>query len=244
MSTLAPLDAVDELAGEPALADARLAVDREEVRAPVAQRCGRTCSRAARARLPPDERRATPTGRGSGLRACPRRATRGAARRCPSSSSGPASSTTSRPRSEAVRGRADQDLARRRRLLEARGEVDGLAGREGRVGVVDDDLARLDADPRLEPELVRPRRGWRAPPGPPARRRPRAPAGRRTRPSRRRRRTSRRCRRAASTHWETCSKNCVTRRRTTSGSVPVTSRVESTRSTNRTVASFRSTCEV
>src|SRR6478609_1702685 len=39
---------------------------------------------------------------------------------------------------------------------------------------------------------------------------------------------------------ETRSKNCVTRRRTTSGSLAVTNEVESTRSTNRTVASFRS----
>src|SRR6478736_9829134 len=39
---------------------------------------------------------------------------------------------------------------------------------------------------------------------------------------------------------ETRSKNCVTRRRTTSGSLAVTNDVESTRSTNRTVASFRS----
>ena len=39
---------------------------------------------------------------------------------------------------------------------------------------------------------------------------------------------------------ETRSKNCVTRRRTTSGSLAETNDVESTRSTNRTVASFRS----
>ena len=39
---------------------------------------------------------------------------------------------------------------------------------------------------------------------------------------------------------ETRSKNCVTRRRTISGSLAETSDVESTRSTNRTVASFRS----
>src|SRR5690242_21891420 len=39
---------------------------------------------------------------------------------------------------------------------------------------------------------------------------------------------------------ETRSKNCVTRRRTTSGSLAETNDVESTRSTKRTVASFRS----
>ena len=49
--------------------------------------------------------------------------------------------------------RADQNLVRRRALLESRGEVDRLAGREGRVAVTDDDLARLDADPCLEAEV-------------------------------------------------------------------------------------------
>ncbi len=43
-----------------------------------------------------------------------------------------------------------------------------------------------------------------------------------------------------STHPETISKKRVTRRRTTSGSAPVTSRVESTMSTNSTDASLRS----
>src|SRR5262249_32290026 len=43
---------------------------------------------------------------------------------------------------------------------------------------------------------------------------------------------------------ETSSKNCVTRRRATSGSDPATSAVEPTRSTNSTVASFRSTLQV
>jgi hypothetical protein len=40
------------------------------------------------------------------------------------------------------------------------------------------------------------------------------------------------------------SKNCVTRRRTTSGSLAETNDVESTRSTNRTVASFLSIFQV
>ena len=39
-------------------------------------------------------------------------------------------------------------------LLQARRDVDGLAGGEGRVALVGDDLARLDADPGLEPEAV------------------------------------------------------------------------------------------
>ena len=51
-------------------------------------------------------------------------------------------------------GLADEDLARRRSLLEARGDIHGLARGEGRVGLVDDHLARLDADARLETELA------------------------------------------------------------------------------------------
>ena len=39
-------------------------------------------------------------------------------------------------------------------LLKARGDVHRLAGGERRLRIVDDDLARLDADPRLETELV------------------------------------------------------------------------------------------
>ena len=72
----------------------------------------------------------------------------------PLSSSGPASSTTRAARGEPIRGRPDEDLARAGGLLESGGEIDRLAGRERRLGVVDDDLTRLDPDPRLELELV------------------------------------------------------------------------------------------
>ena len=55
---------------------------------------------------------------------------------------------------EARRARADHDLARLCLLLEARGEVDSLAGGERRLClVVGDDLAGLDSDARLEAEL-------------------------------------------------------------------------------------------
>ena len=54
-----------------------------------------------------------------------------------------------------MRGVADQDLAGPGGLLQPRRDVDGLAGRKGRVGLVDDDLACLDPDPRLDPGLVR-----------------------------------------------------------------------------------------
>ncbi len=48
---------------------------------------------------------------------------------------------------------ADERLARRRGLLEASGDVDRVAGDERLTLAADDDLARVDADPRLEPVL-------------------------------------------------------------------------------------------
>ena len=49
---------------------------------------------------------------------------------------------------------ADHDAVDRCRLLEPRGDVHGLAGRErGLRRIVDDHLARLDPDPDVEPEL-------------------------------------------------------------------------------------------
>ena len=53
-----------------------------------------------------------------------------------------------------VRRRAEQELARLCRLLEASRQRHRLAGRERRLGVVGDDLARLDADARLELQLL------------------------------------------------------------------------------------------
>ena len=55
---------------------------------------------------------------------------------------------------EAQRAGSDQHDARGRGLLEPRGHVHGLAGGERGLGRVDHDLAGLDADPSLEPELV------------------------------------------------------------------------------------------
>ena len=52
-----------------------------------------------------------------------------------------------RARGEPARAGAEQDLAGLCGLLKPGGEVHGLAGRESRLGVLDDDLARLDADP-------------------------------------------------------------------------------------------------
>ena len=48
---------------------------------------------------------------------------------------------------------ADKRLRRGRRLLEARSDVDGVAGDERLTLAADDDLARVDPDPRLEAVL-------------------------------------------------------------------------------------------
>ena len=161
----------------------------------------------------------------------------------PFSSSGPASSTTRLPRGETIRRRADEDLSGACSLLQPRGEIHGLAGRERRLGVVDDDLARLDADTRLELELVDRR-------------------AHRERGARRALRVVLVCLRHAERRHHGVSgellddaavlvdagrdhlEEPLTRRRTTSGSAPVTRRVESTMSTNRTDASLRSMTEV
>ena len=50
--------------------------------------------------------------------------------------------------------RSEHDLARLRRLLEARRRVDRETGGERRLGLIREDLARLDPDPDLEAELA------------------------------------------------------------------------------------------
>ena len=55
---------------------------------------------------------------------------------------------------QAVRRRAHQRLAGSGRLLQPRGHVHRLAGRERRVGVVGDHLARLEPHPGLEAERL------------------------------------------------------------------------------------------
>ena len=97
---------------------------------------------------------------------------------------------------EHPRLRADQDLARLRRLFEACGDVHRVAGREALLRARHD-LAGVDADPELERRpvfaqqpLVQLRRGRRAarpPRARPAARRPRGGRGCRIPPSRRRR---------------------------------------------------------
>ena len=72
--------------------------------------------------------------------------------RQPRSSSGWTASRSTRPRSRRAAAGPTRIWFGSPRL-EARGEIDGLAGREGRVAVVGDDLAGLDADAGLEAEL-------------------------------------------------------------------------------------------
>ena len=147
------LDAVEELTCETALPDAGLAVDREEVRTAVAKAAVEGVLEELELGVATDERSARPDR------------TRRAVEHvddAPGSKRAVDALQLERAcvlddeaaRGETVCGRADEDLARPRRLLEPRGEVHGLARRERRLGVVDDDLARLDADARLELELV------------------------------------------------------------------------------------------
>ena len=110
------LEPGDELADEPALADAGLAVDRERGGRGGRGRRGRRCSRAARARLRGRRaaQRRVSECRAPGRRRR-RRARHRAAPRGPCSSSGPTSSSSIASGREAARDGADQDLARRRR---------------------------------------------------------------------------------------------------------------------------------
>ena len=146
------LDRVEELARETGLADARLAVDREEVRALVAQRAGEGVLEQLQLGVPTDQRR---VGRTLDRRSVRRERGPGPDRLLAAANVDRADVVdVDPPDREAVRGRADQDLARLGDLLQAGREVDRLAGGEGRVAGVGHDLAGLDADPRLELELV------------------------------------------------------------------------------------------
>ena len=61
---------------------------------------------------------------------------------------------TTEPAREPLDGRAEQDVTRLRGLLQPRRGVDREPGRERRLGLVREDLARLDADADLEAELA------------------------------------------------------------------------------------------
>ena len=226
------LETVHELPGEAALPDSRLAEDGEEMRTPVANGARERVLEELELGLPADERRARalrPRGtvdridetpgpqRGSHPLQLERAGIlddRGSLLRAGMRSARSESRPASRPAGVAPPGSRPRRWRRWTRSPRRR-------ARRPRC------RSSLRARALRRPGASRARRGRRA------RRRPRGPAGRRTPPAPRLRRTSRRSRHAASTQCETFSKNLFTRRRTTSGSEPVTRPVEFTRSMNK-----------
>ena len=174
-------DALEELAREPALPDPGLAVDREEVRALVLDHAAERVLEQLELEVAADERRGDrrrPAVAVADLEQAPGELRLAEALQVDRADLLGLDDAGRQP----PRERPDDDLAGFAGLLEPRRDVDRLAGGEGRVRLVGDDLARLDADPRLEPELVHgveDRRRRREPPAP---HRPRAPAGSRRRP--------------------------------------------------------------
>ena len=148
-----PLHAVEELTREPALADARLAVDGEQVRAAVAEAALERVLEQLELVVPPDERRPRtdrPTRPVDHVDHAP----------------GPQRSVDALQLDRAgilddetscrqpIRRRPDKDLTGTRRFLQARSQVHGLARRERGLGVVDDDLTCFDPDPRFQLQIV------------------------------------------------------------------------------------------
>ena len=153
--TLARSTPSSELACEPALPDAGLAVDREQVRAAVAHRARERVLEQLELRVAADERGAGPER--------PRTAVE-RVQDAPGAERGPEPLELERARvldargcpREAIRRRAEQDLSRRRRLLQTRGHVHRLTCHERRVArLVDDELAGLDPDPGCRPSSSR-----------------------------------------------------------------------------------------
>ena len=178
--TVAPATG-EELVDEARLADAGVAEDREQTAAAVAH------GALERARRATPARRARPTIGVALRRPCPRLRLR---RRyavsgddLPFTSSGGSRLGVDRVTDECVRVRADQHLAGGCRLLEARRDVDRVAGRE-RVGAARDNLAGVHPDPGRR---SRRRRGARLQRGRRVARRPRARRECRRPPSLRRR---------------------------------------------------------
>ncbi len=146
------LEPVDELPREAALPDAGLAEDREQMCTTVADRARERVLEQLELRFAPDERRAwacRPRGAVHRVHHAPR----AKCRPHPLQLEWPRILDDEARGCKPVRGRPDQDLSRSRDLLEASREVHGLACGERGVRVLDDELAGLDADPRLEPEL-------------------------------------------------------------------------------------------
>ena len=139
-----------ELGDQAGLAETGLAEDRQELAASIADGAGERVLEQRQFRLTADERRGVEAARvvGPDRPPCPQRlgATFDLER------SGIVD--LDRARRQPARGGAEEDLARLRRLLETRRKIDRLARREGRIALVDDDLARLDADADGELQLL------------------------------------------------------------------------------------------
>src|SRR5439155_12139188 len=147
------LDDLGELVGQAALADARLAIDREQVRAAVTQGTVVRVLQQLELRLATDERRLerarSPTAAPVGAESAPGPDGLRHALQLDRAEVLDLDATQRQP----VRGRAEQELAGLGRLLEPRGQRNRLSRGERRLAVLGNDLARLDADPRLELEL-------------------------------------------------------------------------------------------
>ena len=148
-----PLEAGEELAGEPALPDPGLPEDRDELRAAVADGA-RKCvleqlELLLAADVRPDDVQRT-AGRPLGADDSPHLEAAGEA---------PERPVTERlrhdSRGEPPGGRAHEDLAGLRGLLEPGRDIESLAGREGGVALVDDDLPGLDPDPHGQLAVAR-----------------------------------------------------------------------------------------
>src|SRR5207248_7560531 len=136
-----------ELLDESRLPHAGLAEDGDEVRAPVADGAAERVLEQLELLLAADERRLR---NGAAQIVDAQRAPRPDRVRAALQLERPGVLDVDGARSEPPRARAEHNLARPRGLLQPRGDVDRLARRERRLGVVDHDLARLDADARLE----------------------------------------------------------------------------------------------
>src|SRR5207247_1367295 len=148
------LEPIGELTREPALSDAGLAVDREQVCAPVTQRPFVRVHQEVELCLAADERslyRARASTAGplrAGGSPDPHRL------RQPLQLDGTEVLDVDPAEGEPMRAGPDQELAWLGCLLETRREIDRLSGCEGRLAVLGDDLAGLDADARVELELL------------------------------------------------------------------------------------------
>src|SRR6185295_12028948 len=148
-----PLEAGEELAGETALPDAGLPEDRDELRTAVADgACERVLEQLElllAADVRPDDVERTA---GRALRAHDPSHFEAAGKALEKPL---AEGLRHDPARETTRSRAHEDLARLGGLLEACRDIERLAGCEGRVALVDDDLPCLDPD--ADGELAVPR---------------------------------------------------------------------------------------